>query len=918
MEETEVSSYKVPHWDYVSKEWVLETLSEHVVLMDSQSGEMPFKVSVGTKSVSQQNVQFTDQNPAYSYVVDSEMDPTRKTVDTNDATLEQFFSRPLKIAQYEWSTSLPNLFQTFNPWQLYWENPRVVNRISNYNLLRAKMHVKIIINGNGFHYGRLIASYLPLHNDDDMTLNRAFFTEDIIQASQRPHVYLDPTTSQGGSLCLPFFWYRNALNIPLQQWRDMGEVTISTLAPLKHANGADDQVTISIFAWAEDVSMSIPTSTEPGGLVPQSGIELLDSQAGDEYEKDGPISKPATIVARVAGALTSVPVIGPFAMATQMASSTVADIARMFGYSRPVNVSDINGYKPIVLGNMANTNVIDTSIKLSLDAKQELTVDPRVTGLSGNDEMTIKSIACRESYLTQFPWSVGTAPETALFSTEVSPVVWDTLTVLGGYPEIHMPACCFATIPFAHWRGTMKYRFQIVSSTFHKGRLKVVWDPYGFQSNEYNTNYVHIIDIAEDKDFTVDIAWGSELSYLAHREPGLDDVIFRNGPATTTPQNLANGSLAIYVVNELTVPNSTVNNDILVNVFVSAGDDFEVANPDTNRISELTWFTPPEIVAPIEGAVQHFKDNGIIPETTSVEEGVKALSLLPKSIGTQDNGEVLDKQSGEESILQSDREDTTEPSAPIQTSSIDTMGVVQSTSDQLSHVHFGEAVTSFRQCLKRYNLHACPGVPTVNTCWYYRIQNNMPFHRGRAPGAIHTSADGPYNYCKMTLLNYLLPAYVGYRGGVRWKYLAFGSDKNFNGMMSATRLAYNSGGAGYDEAFTTEFGADTPTWMSYETMLRLPDTWSGNIVTALRTNPCLEIELPYMSNLRFGLGKEANLTTSTFNDYFHRLDLTSSPTPNTAFAARVACFCSVGEDFNLLFFTGAPVAYREATNPPPP
>ena len=221
--------------------------------MDCQSGTEKFNISVqtGSKDTSSQNVQFTDQNPAYSYTVDSEYDPTRTSVDSNDATLEQFFSRPLKIAQYEWSTTLPDFYQKFNPWTLYWENPRVINRISNFNLLRAKMHVKIIINGNGFHYGRLIASYVPLHNDDDFTVDRGFFTQDIVQASQRPHIYLDPTTSQGGSLSLPFFWYRNALNIPKEQWQDMGEITMHTLAPLKHANGAADRFTISVFAWAE-------------------------------------------------------------------------------------------------------------------------------------------------------------------------------------------------------------------------------------------------------------------------------------------------------------------------------------------------------------------------------------------------------------------------------------------------------------------------------------------------------------------------------------------------------------------------------------------------------------------------------------------------------------------------------------------
>jgi hypothetical protein len=163
--------------------------------------------------------------------------------------LENFFSRPIKVQSYSWGTGT-NLFEKFNPWQDYFENPRVINRIVNYNLLRCKLHVKFMLNGNGFHYGRAIASYLPLHNFDEFTKNRAFFVEDVVAASQRPHVYLDPTKSQGGELTLPFVWEANALNIPLQQWRDMGQIIIHGMQNLKHANGASDSVTVSAFVWA--------------------------------------------------------------------------------------------------------------------------------------------------------------------------------------------------------------------------------------------------------------------------------------------------------------------------------------------------------------------------------------------------------------------------------------------------------------------------------------------------------------------------------------------------------------------------------------------------------------------------------------------------------------------------------------------
>lgn len=218
----------------------------------------------------QENVDFSDQMQPYIYDAGGEMDPTRSLQDTDDATLDNFFSRPLKIHEQEWGTGT-SLYFNINPWRLYFENARVINRLTNYKLLKAKLHLKLVINGNGFHYGRAIASYLPYDVYDSLSTSRGLIAQDLVQESQRPHVYLDPTTSSGGEMVLPMFWYRNYLDIPDNDWNELGALTVRSINDLKHANGASDQVTISIFAWAEDVSFSVLTAREPSTLIPQMG-----------------------------------------------------------------------------------------------------------------------------------------------------------------------------------------------------------------------------------------------------------------------------------------------------------------------------------------------------------------------------------------------------------------------------------------------------------------------------------------------------------------------------------------------------------------------------------------------------------------------------------------------------------------------
>lgn len=809
-------------------------------------------------SSAQQNVKFSDNQSQFAYQVESQPDSTFSTADTGDATLENFFKRPIKIQSYTWSQSI-GLFETFNPWQDYFENPRVINRISNFYLLRCKLCIKILINGTPFHYGRAIASYTPLHNLDDLTRNREFFLQDIIAASQRPHIYVDPTLSQGGELCLPFVWYNNALRIPQQDWREMGQMNIREMNPLKHANDAQDPLTVSVFAWAEDVVLSIPTSGEPGALSPQMGFV-------DEY-REAPVSKPASILSKVAGGMEKIPSIAPYARATQMAMSAVADIAKNFGYSRPTELASIVPYKPTLVGNIANTNVHDTSVKLTMDCKQETTIDSRVMGLAGKDELAIKSIACRESYLTTFAWDVAATTEQLLWNSYINPMTWDTV---GTAPreEIHLPACAFAALPFDAWRGTMNYRFQVVASSFHKGRLKITYDPYYQQSNEYNVCYTHVIDIANERDFTVSMGWGQGKSMLNVATPSGTTTLFDTTTLSPDTLNIHNGVISVYVVNELAVPNTTVNNDIEVNVFVSAGDDIEFFDPSADTLRDITFF-PPEDPAPVPP-----------PQMGAFQPQV---------------GEVDDHSPQE--------------SSPMKLDYIDDMAASLSPSDMTDMVYYGDPISSFRQCLKRYNYHRFrPKIQSGTTLVNLRL-NDFPDYRGFAPDAIDplTLYVGNFNFSKTTLLNYLTPAFTCRRGGIRWKYVREGDTEDSAGrLFQVNRIADSTGYLQAEEPAVTQSSGRVA---SAAQMSRfMPHTWDGaNAVTKLQ-NPVQEVELPWYTNIRFFPAKRTDNTTAPFANYHTVTSILTSASDGSAKAGWHA-YCSVAEDFNLAFFTGCPVIY---------
>lgn len=742
--------------------------------MQCQSGT-EVTIDYATPQIKTANLQFVDENSANMYALQSFEDETRTNEDTSDVELGDFFRRPVKIAEYEWGTGLV-LSQTFNPWSLFFDNKRVVNRISNFNLMRSKLHLRVILNGNGFQYGRAILAYNPLDAFDDFSPT-ATLAEDIVQLSQLPHLYLNPTSSQGGDMVLPFFYHFNSVRQPSSLYSELGECYLRDINVLRHANGASDKVTISIFAWAEDITLAVPTSLDNTSLIPQSG-EV------DEANEKGVISGPATALASAANALSKVPVIGPYAKATEMPLQLIAGAAKALGYCRPTVTKNPEPFRNTAISSLAVTNVPDTAMKVTVDEKQELTIDPSISGLNEHDSLNIKSIAGRESYLTTFDWAVGTAPDTLLWNARVDPVTWSEVGTPRSY---HFPACAMASLPFKYWSGTMKFRFQIVASNYHKGRLRIAFDPNFFDvAPEYNVNYMHIVDIAEKNDFTVSITNGQNVTLIDHHRPGADSATQLHSSTRFTNREEGNGVLQVSVLNELTVPNSVATNDIQVNVFVSMGDDFEVFVPD----DFFQYF----VLRPQSGDLS--ADECLRQECLSCShfgsldssfyfrdcyrDRVQNLCSFPKRCTTV----ILDSQSGDLAI-----DKTPLDSEPVHDESSPLNGV-EGISDKTNLVYTGESVKSLRTMLKRYNLHR--GFSPLNT--FHNVismrQNSYPYLRGNVNGSVNTAFGAvPYNFCNTVLLHWVTMAFAGWRGGIRWKFLPRGGWEHLTTMIERGGIA---------------------------------------------------------------------------------------------------------------------------------
>ena len=805
-------------------------------------------VRQAAESEVEQNVKFVDPNQETQYDSTGTFDSTRGAADTN-VPLDKFWERPVKIFTQQWDVGSTGFYHLINPWEALLKNPRLANRISNYKNFRGNLHVKFTLNGTGFHFGRLLASYTPMFIGDKVTRNSSTVPQDMIAASQRPHIYLDPCNSMGGILRLPFLWYYDSVDLTTSEFTQLGFLNIRELTPLLHANGGTDPVTITAFAWLSDVVISQPTQLDINGLVPQT----------DEY---GVVSGPASVVERISGRLAKAPVIGPYARASEVASGAIKDVAKAFGYCKPIMLDGIKPYRPLYAGNMVNTEGEDSSIKLSLDPKQELSVDPRIVSSTLDDEMSIVKIGERESFLTSFPWKVGDAPETQLFEISVSPMLYDKVSTVEN-TEYHFTPGAFVAAPFEWWKGSMRIRFQFVTSNYHKGRVRLIYDPNeSITSPDYNLAFNQVVDISEENDFSIDIGWASHAGMLRVRGPYSQvDLPFTRTGAHDYSRTSHNGTLKVCILNELTTPNTTVLNDIGVNVFVASCSDMTFMSPRTDVLDKMSIFPnpPPGAAAGIE---------------KQASDDI-ATSELNEPMQSESNALVIDN--------------------PL-----------SSTSDPLLHVYGGESISSIRSLLKRYCYHADHVTIPNGGDWHVmsHINSDFPYYRGYSPTGVDVAGTEPYNRCKMTFLNWFTPAYCCFRGGIRRKKIST-SSRFPQGYQSVTRIG-DTFANGIISGYSTF--ASTTDAIKKGLMSTLPSSFAGTHVQPQRMNPVLEYELPQYINRRFMLARDVLIENNNPAANFHRLDeLNYSETVGQA--AISTYYVAAADDFSLYYFLSVPIFY---------
>lgn len=814
----------------------------------------------GSDEQLQVTLRYKDENVGDKIEYNPLLDNTFSNVYVDSADLNTFLGRPVLIQTYLWGVNT-SLNTTFNPWDDYFNSTTIKNKLENYTFIQANLRIKLVVNASPFFYGCGLIAYEPLPLFTPAPINDNLANEiKSVGYSQRPHFWFYPSCNQGGEMLLPFIQKQDWLDITTRtDVQNMGKIKLVSPANLLNANGVTGNVSVQIYAWATDVKLCGPTMSAA-----MQSEEYSDGE--DEYDTEGVISVPASAVAEAASCLEEVPVIGPFATATRIVASGIATVAAWFGWTNSPVIDNVMPFKDLPFHSMASAEISQPVEKLTLDPKNEISVDPRTVGLTSADELIISSLVTKESFLGISSWVSTDATDTLLFSARLLPEYYreETLTSV---VNTQMSPLKWLSSMFSYWRGDIIFRFRFICSKYHKGRVIFSWDPdsnISTTAGSATTNFSRIVDVSEESDVEIRCNYMQASTFLRiDGDRTKTNLVFKTGTLSDHNPSLDNGILTCRVFTEQTSPIASA--DIQVYVSVRGAENMEFAAPKdisfdygayTTQSEELTYGAPPEI------------------------------ALTGSGTGAEDPHKNL--------------------------------------------VYMGETMKSLRQLLRRTVLSRVSNFATDTTNRFLIFdckRSRFPLYYGYDPSGVD-SATGqisavpePFNFVSQHPLNWIRMCFVGSRGSIRWQYNL--QCKHPVSNMRVVRKIETRTTAKYDGTLFIASGSNADAVTRDMTCSVLLAGAGGQSVTNQLTQTGLAVEVPMYSRYRMINNSPGNQTigiaqddtdtdTQVFTATINPLSDTTGFDPKNCL---LYSYCSAGTDYTTLYFLNIPTLYYYGSVP---
>jgi len=799
-----------------------------------------------TVALQQEVVAFHDENLGEVAGMAATFDAAAAADDVSANTeLGEFLSRPVSILNYVWNESdAVNTVHTVNPWLIYFSDARIKNKLNNYAYIRCNLKIKVLINASPFYYGATLMHYLPMSSTITGTTVSGSNGE-FIPYSQRPHCWIYPQNNAGCEMTLPYFNYRNYIDVvTATRFTSMGTLSFVNYTGLQSANGAvGTGVTVQVYAWAEDVKVFGPTV----------GLAL---QAVDEYITN-PVSAVSSAVASALGKLSRVPIIGKYATATSIGVQGISDGIKTLGYTNTPVIGDTEGFRPCAAPPLATTENGYGYEKLTVDNKNELCVDNACVGLPSEDEFNIAKICEHESYITTATWASTNVTDDILFSSLVTPNLSVTAAIAGATVTHSTPMSHVGNL-FTAWRGPIAFRFRFIASAFHKGRVRITFDPSGVAGNNVISDvqssavaYTEIIDLGKDSDVEFIVPYMQALPWLqiSSYNPSAHSTSLT--PTFAHNTLLDNGTIVLRVLTALSAPVATSSINILV--FARAAPGFEFANP-CNLPGTSSFFAPQseDVIQVTAGQVLR-----AAPERYLINMGEAIVSLR----------QILRR------MVQ-----------------VETRGLTTNVTN-----------TFVNTKIIRGKMPVCYGYDVAGI--------------DRADQIVGVGTNIPFNWTYLHPVTWVSNMFIGYRGSMNW-YVNVESSAPISSIkfcrIPETNATYALSTASHTYASANKTTAFFKTNMT--------NSFGGAAITNQLTQAGLTYNHPNYSQYKFSLtapGNASQLPSTGGQGYDAGfLEIRQSGTVGAlTLNTKINSYCGIGTDFSCQFFINAPCHYDYTSTP---
>jgi len=877
----------------------------------------------------------------------------------------QILKRPIKFISSHWTTSDAVVFEdhTF-PLDIFTRANRTVRALAEtFTFFRADMKVTVQLNGTRFHCGRLMVAWIPLTQPDNL---KCYLAHDIHTLSGMPHVLLDASKTDTATLDIPFFLPVHSAPLSSYGGRGLnwGKLLVCSFSPLYTAGTSSPSLDFSIWTefvnphisvpreqrdlnipvnmdaqgldsfWDDLESMVLPFSLTPPSDEAASRANAAEDLASESPEDLGGGSTEVTeeddvalgMMTPGADALNVTPCsVGGDAIrngldpqrfpsdeddtvAPSIKDDIMSGMKSMGGGKGLAKGSDqdikkgwkatTDAVKDLFSGDFSGAfdkwgdmignglGFFSKNAQLFLDAPtitgQEGSQKKYVTGNnslgdgpvhiprlslfpktghfldkgidpSGVNIMDIKHITSSPMLLTTSQWANTLGPGSILYRFPVHPMV-SPIILYGTSAGAQMTYLAGAAKAFTLWRGSIEYLIDFVASEFHAGRVMVSFVPGIFPAADYNDIQLSsfplaVFDLADGHEFKFKVPYQSIYPWSQ-----VSGLAIGTGGASFMP-NWPLGAM----------PFLAQSPGYIVVSIVNALKMPEIA---TTSIETMMW---------VNGGDDF---EVIIPRALDPRQRLNIdltrRPVLMEAQGISDTITTRDEKTGSETVL-------TTVETPMS-----------------NRLHFaGEHVADIRTLCRRFSK-----IDELSISLQANKYNTLTVLL-RAAGFLESGSAGAITQSRMDFMSYFNDFYIAWSGSMRFKVLTSVS-KNY----AVNAIVWHDPVSFVGNTYTPndiDFVVIDPTVDS------IGVSGFGSRIVNLASEPCIDFEIPYASQMHFllnpNIGTDTIIPTwlynqqdnGVFNVRFETGDPTASDVPFS-----ISLFRAAGDDFKYHFLVPPP------------